>query len=531
MAPHPTADAQHASYLRKLQCPPVPGLTHARVLTMDPDQPEAQAIFWEDTIRAIGTNEEIAALGDTVDARTLGDPLVIPGFVDGHMHFLHVGVRRTRPDLSHARNLDEALATMRAFVARTEGSVTGEGWDEAHWPDRRPQRADLDAISEDRPLVMRRMCGHVSIANTAALDVVRQHWDDPEKVDLDTGVLLEEPSLFLNEVLPEPPERLATALAKATGVAHRLGITSIGTYEQTPMRNAIEAAAQEGSLGIRVACHIYPQALDQAIASGFRTGTPRGALYQDGGMKVFLDGSLGGHSAYLREPYTDKPTRGIRNFTDEQLDDLFERAHTAGIQIHAHVIGDGAVDQGLDAFERLASRHRNFAELRHRFEHYEIVHDDQIERTAQLGIHCCAQPNFVGVWSADGGMYEDRLGDRFRVNNRFNTFQAQGVDLSFGSDGMPFGPLYGLSSAVNHPMPSERPSIERALALYTREAARGLHLEAGMLRVGMPADLLVIDDWQKDGQWQDPRMWIVRRTIQGGRIVHEGTESFPADEH
>jgi predicted amidohydrolase YtcJ len=226
--------------------------------------------------------------------------------------------------------------------------------------------------------------------------------------------------------------------------------------------------------------------------------------------------------------------------------------------VHAHAIGDAAIDQALDAFaaalgtstgdggsppdarglegtsvpRRTGGRAAGSAvhdppgkllnPLRHRIEHCELAHDDQLARMARLGIVASSQPNFVGEWSGKGGMYEARIGEVFRLNNRFRTMILHEVPLAFGSDGMPFGPLVGLQAAVDHPIPSERLAPLEAAWHYTWMAAWSLHWEdaVGSLAPGKRADLVIIDG-DPEGQ---PKAWIVRKTIIDGRVVHTAKE-------
>ncbi|HEX2066837.1 MAG TPA: amidohydrolase family protein, partial [Candidatus Thermoplasmatota archaeon] len=212
----------------------------------------AQALLWEgDRIVLVGSDLQVAAEARRRGAAVedLGGRVVLPGFVDAHMHFLHAGVKRTRPDLGGCRSLQEALARLAEWLADHPGPspVIGELWDESGWTERvRPHRRDLDAVSAqaaaaghgppDRPLVLRRVCGHVAVASSSALPAIRARWDDPRLVDLESGLLLEQPSLYLNEVIPVPPAGLDRALAQACRDAHRLGVTALGDYSQAPYR-------------------------------------------------------------------------------------------------------------------------------------------------------------------------------------------------------------------------------------------------------------------------------------------------------
>jgi len=514
-------------------------LIDAVVLPMDDPGRTGTGVLWEDgKVVLVGDDAQVTAEAEHRGIRPerLGGRLVLPGFVDAHMHFLQVGLKDLRPDLHGATSLDDALARVAAWIEAHpgDGPVTAEGWDESLWGDpRRPHRDDLDRLAPDRPVVMRRVCGHVAVANGAALQVIGDRWSEPGQVDAPTGLLLEEPSLYLSEALPPTDAELDAAVDAACRAAHRLGVTSLGDYAQAPHRRALARAAAEGRLTVRVAASLYPQDLEAELERGFRTGRPHGTpqgpspWLRDGGLKVFLDGSIGGRTALLREPYADEPSgRGCRLWSDEALDRLLRRASEAGVQIHAHAIGDGAVDQGLDAFTRLAVRrtglHGSREEtqedpLRHRFEHFEIVHDGQVQRAARLRLAACVQPNFVGAWSGPGGLYEKRLGSRCSLNNRFVSCLRAGIRLSFGSDGMPFSPLVGLQAALDHPIPSERLGAHEALWLYTRAAAWSLHWEGeiGSLEPGKHADLVVLEA----DLARPPRTWRILETVQAGSTV------------
>ncbi|MEA3144297.1 MAG: hypothetical protein QOG31_1621 [Thermoplasmata archaeon] len=529
----------------------------------------AEAILWEgDRVVLVGSSTQVRAEARRrgVAVEDLDDRVVAPGFVDAHMHFLHAGVKKTRPDLGGCRSLEEALDRLAAWLAAHPGAspVVGELWDESGWAERvRPHRKDLDAVAAqaadaghgpaNRPIVLRRVCGHVAVASTAALPGIRARWDDDSLVDLETGVLLEQPSLYLNEVIGVPPDELDKALAAACRIAHGLGVTALGDYSQAPYRLALQRAAAAGTLSVRVHSSIYVQQLEDEVAAGFATKRaapgPGGESpwLRDGGLKVFLDGSLGARSAALREPYLDAPVglpsdcggrqesrfgcvghphpQGTLNWSDADVRRLFARAHDAGVQLHAHAIGDGAIDQGLAFFGELAARAgvegsgwgRNA--LRHRFEHFEIAHDGQVARTAELGIVSSSQPNFVGAWSAHGGMYQDRLGERFRLNNRFRAMKEAGVHVAFGSDGMPFRPLAGLQAAVEHPEAGQRMGAREALWHYTAAAAWSLHWEGevGSLAPGSFADLVVLDVTGPQLDRRPPSKWRILETIAGGK--------------
>lgn len=528
-------------------------LVDARVWPMHGPDPsaaaqEAQGLLWADgAVVLVGTAASVRAEAARrgIPVASAAGRLVLPGFVDAHTHFLHVGVKKLRPALHDAASRHEVLRLLEGWLRDHPGTapVIGEGWDESGWTDRAwPTRVQLDGVCAaagqvGRALVARRVCGHIAVANTAAAHLVAAHW--PSDTDQGTGVLLEKASLYLNEVLPTSAEELDGALADACRTAHALGVTTVGDYSQAPYRACLLRAAAGGRLGVRVASSIYPQQLEAELKAGFRTGTARdeGGFLRDGGMKVFLDGSFGARTAALRTPYGDAEPgmdttcggdaprsrhgcvghphpNGTLNWSDTEVRALFARAGAAGIQLHAHAIGDAAIDQGLEAYAPIVGSGNA---LRHRFEHYELAHDGQVAATARLGIVASCQPNFVGEWSSAGGMYEKRLGPRYLLANRFATLRRAGVAVAFGSDGMPFGPLVGVVAACGHPVASERLSAREAVWHYTWMAAWSLGWEnaVGSLAPGMRADLVLVE-----GTPEDPSTWSVASTFIDGQLVH-----------
>ncbi len=546
-------------------------IINAVVHTMvDPTQ-KAEALLWKHgRIALVGSTAEVAAAAAAagikpIDAR---QQVVIPGFVDAHTHFLHVGVKRLRPDLRGLTSRQACLAAIRQWLhehpaeadsdaAGAGGGVIGEGWDEADWPvdDRRPptiQELDEVTATTGRPLVFRRICGHVAYANTAALNLVRRHWDTDRLVNLDTGRLDEDASLYLNEVMPTSDADLDYALQKACDVAHRRGVTTVGDYSQAPYRRALQRAATAGRLTVRTSSSVYVQQLEAEIAAGFQTGrrhdlgnaevapaspsAAAGRWLQDGGLKIFLDGSLGAHTAWMREPYADLPPdhphpTGVPNWSQQDIDSLTTKAHAAGIQLHLHAIGDAAVEAALDAIQALDQRRRT--QLRHRIEHDEILPADLIAKHVTSGAVASSQPNFVGEWSRPPGpdedpddvsMYAKRLGpERIIHNNPFGRLRAAGVPLAFGSDGMPFGPLVGIAAAVDHPVPGQALDAATAIWHYTHQAAWSLHWEddVGTLEVGKCADLVLLSTGRLHDPDSHPSEWSILATWSDGILRHE----------
>jgi predicted amidohydrolase YtcJ len=231
------------------------------------------------------------------------------------------------------------------------------------------------------------------------------------------------------------------------------------------------------------------------------------------GIKIFTDGSLGAHTAFLRRPYADAPaTRGTPLYARQELDGLARRVDAAGYQLMVHAIGDAGLDLALDALEPVL---RGGNRLRHRIEHAEVTPPDLVARLAASGVRVCVQPNFARRWSQPGGMNEQRLGERLVHCNAYRSLHAAGIRLAFGSDTMPLGPTYGLAGAVAHPLAPERLDAGTALHLYTAAAAE-LVGATGRIAPGSPADLVVLEV----GPAAAAGGFAVEATFVAGRQVH-----------
>jgi predicted amidohydrolase YtcJ len=241
---------------------------------------------------------------------------------------------------------------------------------------------------------------------------------------------------------------------------------------------------------------------------------------------LFLDGSLGARTAWLRQPYADAPdTRGTPLFTPVALQAIAERAHARGLQLMVHAIGDAALDLALDALEPVAAGGNP---LRHRLEHVEVTPSDLVARLAQSAVWVCAQPNFAARWSQPGGMNAQRLGARLAHCNAYRSLHEAGVPIGFGSDTMPLGPALGLRGAVLNPVATERLAVDRALRAYTEMAAALVHGEHrhGRIAPGLAADFALLD--QDPRAIHDPGDLQIVATYLGGNRVH-GPVAAPRD--
>lgn len=491
-------------------------------------------------------NGKVDALGDP--ARDASDSVertialdgcvVLPGFNDAHTHISSVGLTIHETDLGATDRRDHALDRLEENADRTEQGdwVLGFGYDESTWPSGERDyltRSDLDAVSDEHPIAAQRVDGHTISLNTAGLDRVDF---DGVKGDLrrdadgkPTGVVVEDAVIRVQEATYPDREKARTVIDLGIRRANELGLTSIQDMvgmttppgSGDPIHAAFHDAWREDELPIRLSYYVH---VDRAaelstleIASGF--GDDRLRIL---GLKVFADGSIGSQTAKLFDEFADAPgTDGQFVIGPDRLESAFATAARANQQIATHAIGDEAIDAVLDAYEAVLDEY-DAPEPRLRIEHLELATDEQIERMADHEIVASMQPNFL-QWSEAGGLYEMRLGKRWaRENNRLDTIREAGVPLAFGSDTMPFGPLYGIHNAVTASHDEQRLSVDDALEAYTRGGAYAEFAEdrKGTLEPGMLADAVILDrdPYEHPEEIADIN---VLATIVGGEIVFE----------
>ncbi len=537
-------------------------LVNADIRTMERERRRAEALSFSGG-RIIDVGGERAVLsGAGNGARILdaGGRTVIPGFIDCHTHFLSLGVWSRRLDLTGTRNVSDVLEAVKRRGADaphfSAGSVTpvvreappftagsvkggpdgrrktasawilGRGWDEAKWPEKRYlTRQDLDSVAPARPVMLIRVCGHLATLNTKGLEALNGVIGTKD-VDRRTGIVREGAMERARRHLrPDLGEMLA-GLSHSLRLARRLGVTSVHDIIDLGKLAAYEAASRSRLLTVRAALHFEERDFRELARGRRRTG-PDLPLLRIGGMKLYADGSFGARTAALLAPYSDdRGERGTLLQTDRRLGRVIREAERGGFQLLIHAIGDRAARQVIGAF---SSALDGPTRLRHRLEHLELPGKAELARMRRLGLLACMQPNFVGEWGRPGGMMEARLGKRrLRLADPFGKVLRAGVPLAFGSDCMPFNPLYGIHSAVNAPFPGQRLTVEEAVAAYTRDAAAASFEEGfkGALAPGKAADLVVLSD---DPFRNPPRIKDIRvaATFFDGRPVWGGGPGAP----
>lgn len=425
--------------------------------------------------------------------------LVTPAFTDAHVHTTATGLALTGLDLSGARTLAEALGLVRAFAnGRAAGDVLlGHGWDAARWPERRhPSRAELDEASGGRALYLPRIDVHSAVVTTALLDLVPgvtamtgYHPDAPLTADAHHAVRAAAHSALT-------PGQRSAAQRAALDHAASLGIGTLHECGGPEISDEQDFTALLALAAERPAPRVFGLWAEEiADEKGARRIRELGAIGAAGDL--FVDGSLGSHTACLHEPYADDPQAGTAHLDAARIAAHVTACTEAGLQAGFHAIGDAAVSavvEGVRAAAEALGQARVRA-ARHRVEHAEMLTPETVAAFAELGLTASVQPAFDAAWGGPEGMYAQRLGaERAATLNPYAALLRAGVPLAFGSDSpvTPLAPWETVRAAAHHRTPEHRISVRAGFTAHTRGGWRAIGRDdAGLLVPGAPADYAV----------------------------------------
>jgi len=513
-------------------------LFNGKVITMNPSQPSAQAVAVKNgEILAVGLDTEIKPLiGEKTKIIDLRGRIVLPGFIDTHIHVTGFGRSLAPIDLRDVNSIEELQKRLAEQVQKLPKGrwITGRGWDQERFAEERyPTRWDLDEASPDNPVVFTRVCGHMCVTNSKALQIAKiakqmipPPWGQIDK-DAETGepigILRENAmNLVLNLVPPPSEEELVEACGSACQKAAKAGLTSVHwIINSTNEIRAINELRRRDELFVRVHILVPSELLAQLTGLGLYTGFGD-AFVRIGSLKVFADGSLGARTAALRESYHDEPTtKGLMHYSQEEMNALVLKAHTAGLQLAMHAIGDRAIDMVLTALENaLVEAPRE--DHRHRIEHASVLDEDLISRMKRANVIASVQPHFVvsDFWVVD------RVGaNRTRWVYPFRSLVDEGITVTGGSDYPvePMDPLLGIWAAVARgAFPEEQLTVDEALQLYTSNAAFASFEDSakGSIERGKLADLVILSRDPHEVSPEDIKDIVVEMTILGGKVVY-----------
>jgi predicted amidohydrolase YtcJ len=462
--------------------------------------PDAAAMAVTDgTVVWLGAEAPGRAMHPDAEIIDLDGAFVAPAFVDPHVHVTALGLQLTGLDVSAAGSLSDLLETVRAHaVNQPDGVIIGEGWDDTGWPEQRPPTvAELDeAAGSGRLVYLARVDAHSAVASSALLDTAGDLGDGYRRGELLRADAHHRVRAVALAELTRAQRDSARQAALDGAAAHGIVAVHECAGPEISGRDDIrELLAFEHGVAVRAYWGEAVRTAEQARALVDELGVH--AL----GGDLFVDGSLGSHTALLRAPYADAAGCG-KSFLDEDTVTAHIRACTeAGIQAGFHAIGDAAMDTVVAGFARVAAELGGpaIASRGHRVEHAEMTDAAAIAQLAELGVIASVQPGFDAAWGGPDGMYATRLGvERAAGLNPFSAMAAAGISLAIGSDApvTVMNPWEQVRAAVHHRTPGHGLSPRAAFAAATRGAWRAGGVRDGMagtLVPGAPASYAVWD--------------------------------------
>ena len=498
----------------------------------------------DNKIVAIGSDEDILSLANSQTKKVDGqNRWILPAFMDSHTHLVGYAARKLQVDLSQCESLNEALEKIGHKVESCpEGSwITGGGWDKNRWGlFDFPGKEILDNISTRHFIALDSKDWHSLWVNSATLEKCginhsftgtgNRNVIPDEKREL-TGIFQENDRQLIFEKIPLPAfEELKPALLETFSEFHKFGITAAHSME-TPFDFSIyQQLYFEGNLGIRIFWYLPVKFLSSAeelkIHSGFGN-----SFLKICGVKLFADGALGSQTAEMLNNYNGLDHAGVSVLSENELHELVSRCISQKLSCAIHAIGDKANQKVLNVFAQFHNKSQNLG-LRHRIEHVQLLHPDDISKFQKYNITASVQPIHL---AADIPMIEKYWDDRGRFAYAFASIANSGARLIFGSD-TPielFDPWKGIYTALQRKYlvnpkngsfyPEENINIQTAIQAYTSGSAWvvGEDMNLGSIEIGKEADLILIN---QDIFSESPEILLdtkVLLTVTAGKIVYQ----------
>lgn len=521
-------------------------VVNARIWTGDPAQPWAEAMaVSNEHISAVGSSDEIrehlTGRAEVIDAQ---GAMIVPGFIDSHVHFTDGGLALTSVQLRDAPTREEFIARIAAYAKSIPNGewIRSGDWDHTNWGGDLPTHDWIDSVTPNNPVWINRLDGHMNLANAATMALAKI---DATTADVAGGAIVHDRAgnptgIFKDNAMDliaaiEPPRsdrEYDRALDTAMTYVAARGVTSVHNMGTIRTLAVYNRAHRNGTLRTRIIANVELSAWAQLRDEIKLHGTGDDWLHI-GGLKGFVDGSLGSHTAAMNAPFTDAPhDSGFLVTPPESLYAWTKSADEAGLQVAVHAIGDRAIHTQLNIFERVAQENGT-RDRRFRIEHAQHIAPSDIPRFGTLGVIASMQPYHA---VDDGRWAESVIGaERAKGTYAFRSLLDAGATLAFGSDWFvaPPTPLEGIQAAVtrrtldgknpNGWVPEQKITVAEALTAYTRGSAYAgfQDKKLGILRAGMLADFVMLN---KDITKIAPETigaTQVLLTVVGGKVVYK----------
>lgn len=475
----------------------------------------------------VGDNDNALSLYEDGDIKTdLNNQFVCAGFNDSHLHLLNLGqALSTVTFYNHTSSVKDMMDHLKEYVETRDFKdnewIRGRGWNQDYFTDGNtmPSRKDIDNVCKDIPVMLSRVCGHVVVANTKAMELagINENTIAPEggRIDYENGLFFDNAIPLIKDHIPLPDsEQLKSMILEASKYLNSMGITSVQSddyhtfngldYEE--VNKAYKQLEQDNLLTVRVYEQSHFRSLDtlkQFIEAGYNTG--KGSdMYKIGPLKMVADGSLGSRTAALVNPYNDDPnTKGLLLFTDKQINEMVDYANSNNMQVAIHAIGDKCLDQVLNAIDNAL---KNNPRDNHRYGivHCQISRSDQLQRMIDMKLHIYAQSIFLDY---DNHIVEQRVGKELASTSyNWKTLYDNGLVVSNGSDAPVEYPdvMKGLECAVTRTsidgtgpyLIDQAFSVKQALDSFTINGAIASFEEnnKGLIKENYLADFVILDN-------------------------------------
>jgi predicted amidohydrolase YtcJ len=530
-------------------------LTNGKVWTADPARPEVEAVaVWHGRILAVGSSDQIKGLiGPRTQVIDLKGRRVLPGFYDSHVHLLGSGLRLSEVALKDAKDEAEFGRRLREFdkkLPRDRWLLGGE-WDhDRTFGGRLPTAELIDRYVADRPVFLRRYDGHMGVVNSLVLKMagITEKTADPaggviyrlNGSQKPSGLLRDNAMDLVGGLIPPPSEEaIAEAVSAAMKEAAQNGVISVqdmdGSDDATRQKlfRLYQQLARSGQLTARIDLR-WPISKWKHLAELGVTERLGDDWVRIGGVKGFMDGSLGSSTAKMFEPFINEPgSTGVYVTPPAKMREYVLSADRAGLSVAVHAIGDRANADMLDIFAEVARRNGP-RDRRFRIEHAQHLRPEDYPRFKEIGVTASMQPYHA---IDDGRWAEGRIGaKRCASSYAFRSLLDAGARLAFGSDWSvaPLSPLLGIDAAVNrrtldgkHPtgwFPEQRITVPESIRAYTIECAYAAFEEKdrGSLEAGKLADLVVLSrDLLAESERDHIAETEVLLTMVAGKVVYE----------
>ncbi|HWZ33556.1 MAG TPA: amidohydrolase [Bryobacteraceae bacterium] len=533
-----------AASLRGASVKPDLILTNGNIHTMDPANPQAQAVAIADgRFLAVGTNAEIENLATGAKRIDLGGKTVFPGFIDAHLHTASSGLRHLKEVNCDLRSIAAIQAAIKERAAKTPPGqwVVGFMYDDTKTAEGRPiNKTDLDAAAPNHPVLINHRGGHTSYVNSRAMSIadVNEATRDPEGGKFEhgpdgklTGRIEERANAAFRSKIREVATRAdrREGVKLITKMIAKSGITSVNDPQGSPEDlTAYQDAFDAGELSVRVYSFLAQNYIQRMLAAGVRSGMGN-EWVRIGAMKMVADGSISERTAWVSESYVGRPNdHGIEVRTEEQLYNDAKAAHAAGWHIGTHANGDKSIDVVLRVYERL-QREVPRRDPRFRIEHCTVINPDLVRRMKTQGVIPAPFSSYVYYHGEKMKEYgAERLNSMFALRS----FLDAGIPATMSSDYPPgpFEPMMFLQSAVTRTDikgnvwgPKQKITIEEALRVATVNGAHASFEEKlkGSIEAGKLADVVVLG---RDPLKENPSTLVtipIERTMVGGKWMYE----------